>query len=228
MNKSNSGTIVLATRNSGKLREFRSLFTPAGYRIIGLNDLGIDMEVEESGNTFTANACLKAVAYSRCISHPVLADDSGLEVIALQGRPGIHSARYAGPEASDSDRIHRLLNEIRHAGVGREARFVCALALAREGKVLFEAEGICHGIITDTPRGKNGFGYDPIFLLPESGKTMAELNETEKNAISHRARAVQSLLSQIGPIDNQNRKSIVNRKSSTVNRSGGVPRIELK
>jgi XTP/dITP diphosphohydrolase len=186
-------TIVIATRNNGKLREFRSLLAPLGSDILSLRDLSIETEPEETGATFSENARLKALAYSSFTKLPVLADDSGLEVAALGGRPGIHSARYAGPGASDSDRIAKLLHEIQ--GKGREARFVCALALAREGALILETEGECSGVIAGEPRGTNGFGYDPIFFFPALGKTYAELANTEKNQHSHRSRAVSTFLS---------------------------------
>ena len=189
--------LVVATRNSGKLREFRNLLLPLGSKILGLTDLFLDGEFEESGNTFAENARLKAMGYSRRTHLPVLADDSGLEVEALGGRPGICSARYAGPGASDSDRVQKLLRELEKVGGARHARFVCALALAQEGILVRESEGACRGTILSEPRGTNGFGYDPIFLFPELGKTFAELSSTEKNLHSHRARAVASLLRQL-------------------------------
>ena len=189
-------TMVIATRNAGKLREFRSLLASLGSRILSLNDLSLEVELEESGDSFAENARLKAVGYSCLTPYPVLADDSGLEVEALGGRPGIYSARYAGPNASDADRIRKLLHELEQSAAPRSARFVCALALAREGALILEAEGECRGIIADEPCGNNGFGYDPVFLIPELGKTYAELTDSEKNVHSHRARAVASLIDQ--------------------------------
>jgi XTP/dITP diphosphohydrolase len=194
---SDSRTLIVATRNTGKLREFRSLLLPLNCTVLGLADLSLDMEIEESGSSFAENARLKAIGFSRSTRFPVLADDSGLEVAALGGAPGIRSARYAGEGASDADRIRKLLEEIKEARGGREARFVCALALAQNGHLLREADGACSGVIIDEPRGTNGFGYDPIFLFPELGKTFAELNEEEKNRLSHRAKAVGSLLQQL-------------------------------
>jgi XTP/dITP diphosphohydrolase len=189
--------LVIATRNAGKLREFRELLIPLESKVLSLADLSIDAEFEETGNSFAENARLKALAYSGLTRLPVLADDSGLEVDALGGRPGIHSARYAGPGASDSDRIRKLLGELEKSGGGRDARFVCSLALAQEGVVLLEAEGECRGLIANEPRGTRGFGYDPVFYFPELGKTYAELDPEEKNRYSHRARAAASLLRQI-------------------------------
>ena len=188
--------LVVATRNSGKLREFQTLLGPLDCDIRSLGDFSAEtegVEIEESGSTFAENARLKAEGYSRLIPFPVLADDSGLEVDALGGRPGIHSARYAGTNASDADRIFKLLGELGSCGSERSARFVCALALARNGEVFALAEGSCSGVIINEARGTNGFGYDPVFLFPELGKTFAELDEAEKNQYSHRARAVRQL-----------------------------------
>lgn len=188
--------LVLATRNPGKMKEFEELLRPLGSEILGLAELRIETEVEETGNSFAENARLKAAGYSRFTRLPVLADDSGLEVAALGGRPGIQSARYAGPGASDSERVAKLLAELAGAKA-REARFVCALALARDGRIVWEAEGECRGIIAEEPLGTEGFGYDPVFYFPELGKTYAQLSREEKNRHSHRANAVAALLSRI-------------------------------
>lgn len=190
-------TIILATHNQGKLREFRALLEPAGWEIIGLTDLSIRKEVEETGSSFAENARLKAAGYSRDTDLPVLADDSGLEVFSLGGRPGVESARYAGAGASDADRVARLLVELKQAGSARDARFVCALAMAQWGAIILEAEGECRGEIASEPRGAQGFGYDPVFWVPELGRTYAELDEMEKNRHSHRARAVGALLAKL-------------------------------
>lgn len=190
-------TIVVATRNQGKLLEFRSLLLPLKSEILCLSDLSINEEFEETGQTFAENARIKAIGYSRLIPFPVLADDSGLEVAALGGRPGVHSARYAGPGATDSDRVQKLLTELARNGGGREARFVCTLALAQEGILLHESRGQCSGIIAGEPQGTGGFGYDPVFFFPTLGKTFAQLNEAEKNQHSHRAQAVAALLKQL-------------------------------
>jgi len=186
-------TIVIATRNRGKLREFRSLLSPSGLTLLSLEDAGLDGDFEETGNSFAENARLKALAWSGRSEYPVLADDSGLEVFALERRPGIYSARYAGPGASDADRIAKLLEEIKGIGGDRSARFVCALALAHRGALMIETEGECRGVIAESPRGCNGFGYDPVFLFPELGRTYAELSEQEKNRHSHRANAILAL-----------------------------------
>jgi len=193
--------ILVATRNRGKVREFRYLLGHLGIEVVGLADLSIEKDYEESGTTFAANACMKAKLYSLETAIPVLADDSGLEVEALGGRPGIYSARYAGEGASDSDRIEKLLSELKNHPESREARFVCALALAQNGQLLLEAEGECRGLVSEEPRGSNGFGYDPIFFFPELGKTYAELTEEEKNRYSHRANAIKALLDKLGKIE---------------------------
>jgi XTP/dITP diphosphohydrolase len=189
--------LIIATRNPGKMKEFRDLLRPLASDILSLSDLGIEAEIEENGSSFAENARLKALGYSGFTKLPVLADDSGLEVEALGGRPGIQSARYAGPCASDSDRIRKLLEELAAAGSQRQARFVCALVLAQNGTLLEESEGECRGIIAAEPRGTEGFGYDPVFYFPELGKTYAELSREEKNRHSHRAHAVVSLLRRI-------------------------------
>jgi XTP/dITP diphosphohydrolase len=189
--------LVVATRNAGKMLEFRRLLLPLRSEILSLTDLSIDKDFDETGTTFAENARLKALAYSGLTSLPVLADDSGLEVAVLEGRPGIYSARYAGPGASDSDRIRKLLAELAKFSVNRDARFVCSLALAQEGALLLQSEGECRGMIAHEPSGSNGFGYDPIFYFPELGKTYAELEDEEKNMCSHRAQAAASLLRQI-------------------------------
>jgi XTP/dITP diphosphohydrolase len=186
--------LVLATHNRGKLREFRALLEPEGWQVIGLDDLSIARHAPETGGSFAENARLKALSYSKDTEFPVLADDSGLEVLALGGRPGVESARYAGQDASDLDRIRKLLGELDRTGSPRAARFVCALAAAEGGRILAEAEGECLGEIAREPRGANGFGYDPIFRIPETGRTYAELSDAEKNRISHRARAVEALI----------------------------------
>lgn len=148
--------LVIATKNLGKLREFRDLLLPLQCEVLSLADLGIDAEFEETGNSFSENARLKALAYSELTKLPVVADDSGLEVAALGGRPGIYSARYAGTGASDADRIRKLLDELKTIAGTRVARFVCALAMAREGALILESEGECRGTIATEPRGNRG------------------------------------------------------------------------
>jgi len=185
--------VVLATRNPGKLREFRRLLQPFGCGLVGLQEIAISWDHAETGASFAENARMKAIAYSAGTDMEVLADDSGLEVAALGGRPGICSARYAGPGAADGERVQKLLEELRDVPPPRHAHFACALALAQRGRLLLEAEGECPGEIGFEPRGNSGFGYDPIFIVPALARTFAELGEDEKNRISHRARAVNTL-----------------------------------
>jgi len=181
---------LIATHNQGKVREYRQLLSDLPVEITYLDELGITEEVEETGQTFRENALQKARAYARLSGLPTWADDSGLEVDALNGEPGVRSARYAGPNASDEDRYRLLLRKL--AGVpapARTARFRCVVAVVWPDGRGFTTEGRCEGVIAEAPRGENGFGYDPIFVLPDQGRSMAELAPEEKNRISHRGRA---------------------------------------
>lgn len=187
--------IVLATRNQGKVKEFNNLFASLGWEGISLADFDDVPEVIEDGDTFEANAIKKAVTISTYLNLPAVGDDSGLEVDALEGRPGVYSARYAGETATDEENWKKLLHEL--DGVPQEkrtARFRCTLALVEPGGKPLIATGSCEGIIATEPAGTNGFGYDPVFYLPEKQKMMAELSAKEKNQISHRAMAMQELL----------------------------------
>ena len=189
-------TLVIASGNAGKVREFGAL----------LADLGLDaqpqpegLEVEETGSSFADNARLKATAVARATGCWALADDSGLSVEALDGAPGVHSARYAD---SDSARIARLLQELAaagaHSGEARSAHFTAALALANpQGEIVLEVEGICPGTILEAPRGSGGFGYDPVFFVPEAGLTFAEMPHNQKAALGHRGRAFAALKPQL-------------------------------
>jgi XTP/dITP diphosphohydrolase len=191
---------LLATSNQGKRREFARLLPP-GITLRSLDDVSIKLP-PETGDSFAANADLKAAAASLQSGLLALADDSGLEVTALDGAPGIHSARFAGEPPSDERNRAALLDALRDVpAASRGARFVCAVSLAEAGTVIARAEGICEGTITTAPAGSNGFGYDPLFLLPH-GCTMAELSPAEKNERSHRAiayrRVVPALLAALG------------------------------
>jgi XTP/dITP diphosphohydrolase len=197
--------LLIATNNLGKQAEFRDLLADWPGEILFPQDLGLALDVEERGDSFAEIAALKARAYARASGLPSLADDSGLEVDALGGAPGVRTARYAGPGASDADRYNKLLAALSDTPWERRtARFRCAVALADpagsrgggrggsvEGDVLV-TQGTCEGRIAFAPRGTNGFGYDPVFALPEYGRTMAELSNDLKNQISHRARAIQA------------------------------------
>ena len=185
--------ILLATTNRGKLREFRTLLAP--IQVISAEALGLELEVEESGLTFGENAMLKARAFAAASGCVTLADDSGLEVDALNGGPGVSSARFGGPGLDDAGRCRLLLEELRHVE-GRQrrgAQFRCCLvALAPDGRTC-EAEGICRGSIELEMTGTGGFGYDPIFYVPECNVTMAQLPASAKNEISHRARTIATM-----------------------------------
>lgn len=182
--------LLLATGNKHKLDELKSLFQDLLYELVSPSEIGIDTMVDESGGSFEENARLKAVAFATSSRLLSLADDSGLEVDALGGEPGVLSARYAGADATDTERIDFLLSRLKGAPEGkRQATFRCVIAIAKpEGMVkLFTGE--CRGIIAFKPSGEGGFGYDPVFYLPQLGRTMAELPQKEKNGISHRGQA---------------------------------------
>jgi XTP/dITP diphosphohydrolase len=182
--------LLLATTNRGKAAEYRDLLAGLDFEIVTLDEAGISVEAEENHNTFEGNARSKAEFYSALGGLLTLADDSGLEVDALGGEPGVRSSRYAGDNATDEDRVNFLLEKLRDVPGGiRGARFRCVIAIAGPGKETVTAEGACQGSIAFGPRGQNGFGYDPVFFVPEYGKTIAELPPEEKNHISHRGRA---------------------------------------
>jgi XTP/dITP diphosphohydrolase len=186
--------VIIATKNAGKTREFQALLGKRGVEVKSLLDFPDCPDVEETGSTFAENAILKAEAMARYFNTMVIADDSGLSIDALGGRPGVYSARYAGEEKNDQKNIAKVLSEL--VGVPfakRTARFHCALAVAAPGRRTTVVEGTCEGYITEKPQGENGFGYDPIFYVPQKGKTMAQLSAEEKNQISHRAKALEKL-----------------------------------
>jgi XTP/dITP diphosphohydrolase len=182
--------LLIATHNRGKLREYVELLGGLPFELLTLDDLGIHEEVEETGTTLTENAGIKAEYYARRSATLTLADDSGLEVEALGGEPGVHSKRYAGDGKSDAERNQFLLDKLRE--VPREkrgARFRCAIVIADPDGHTWSSEGVCEGAIAFEPRGEYGFGYDPLFILQEGGGRMAELPTATKNRVSHRARA---------------------------------------
>jgi XTP/dITP diphosphohydrolase len=191
--------LIVATRNRNKTREIQQILGPK----FDLRDLTAYPQISqavESGKSFEENATLKAIAVSKELSGLVIADDSGLEVAALDGAPGIYSARYAGDQATDKENIDRLLGELGRIGAQRDqrrARFRCVLALARNGQMLGMFEGIADGAIADQPRGSRGFGYDPIFVPKEFKRTFAELPAELKNRISHRAQAIHVLAAKL-------------------------------
>ncbi len=192
------GKILLATRNKAKVREYSKLLRGIPYEIVSLEDVGISQDVEESGKTFDENATIKAKTYAKLSGLVAIADDSGLEVDALDGEPGVRSARYAGERATDKERIDYLLKKMKGIpSEQRAARFRCVIAVATPAGEVKLCEGKCDGVVTFVPKGENGFGYDPIFYLPEHKSTMAELSMEEKNKISHRGKAAAKALQQL-------------------------------
>jgi XTP/dITP diphosphohydrolase len=191
----NPNLLVVATGNPGKLREMQAYLADLGWE---LTLKPADLEVEETGGTFAANACLKASQVAKATGNWAIADDSGLQVDALNGVPGVYSARYG---KTDAERISRLLEELGDEP-NRQAQFVCAVAIASpDGVIVLQAEGICRGEILHTPRGASGFGYDPIFYVPAYKMTFAEMTPELKREISHRGQAFQMLIPQLAILD---------------------------
>lgn len=192
--------LLIATHNPGKLREYRDLCaglqSGGTLEVVSLAEIGVTWEPDETGQTFAENAILKATAFAAHTDLPTLADDSGLEIDALRGAPGVHSARYGGTgRGEDARRIQLVLEQLRGVPeLHRTARFRCVIALAAPGVAVETAEGAVEGVIGFEPQGEHGFGYDPIFYLPEFGCTMAQLDPATKNRVSHRARAMQAAL----------------------------------
>jgi XTP/dITP diphosphohydrolase len=190
--------VLVATRNPGKLREVREIAAGRPWVWRALTEFVDLVDVEEAGATFAENARLKAMHYGRLTGLPTLADDSGLEVDVLHGAPGVHSARFAGTPRDDAANNRKLLGLL--ADVPRErrtARFRCAMAFVQGGQVVLESTGTFEGLICDEARGRNGFGYDPHFLIPDLGLTVAELSSEAKNARSHRGQALRAMLAQM-------------------------------
>ncbi len=189
--------LLVATGNAGKLAEFRQLLSVDKIDIVGLDSFANIIEVEENGATFAENSRLKAIGYAGQTGMTALADDSGLEIDALDGRPGVHSARYLGDVTFDF-RMENILMELAANGVERNARFVCCISIADpSGKIVAQEEGICEGVIAYKPRGNNGFGYDPIFIPNGFENTFGELNDAIKNENSHRSVAISKIIPKI-------------------------------
>lgn len=190
--------LLIATFNPGKLHEFRLLLDQPNLELVAPSEIGLKLEVEETGVTYAENAELKGRAFSSASGMFTLADDSGLEVDVLDGLPGLHSARFVNkPGATDADRRRFLIARLNGQPRPWTARFRCTVALVSPQERVDFAEGVCEGEIIPQERGGNGFGYDPVFWIPELGKTTAELDSIHKNQISHRARAVRAILPQI-------------------------------
>ncbi|MBU0484556.1 MAG: XTP/dITP diphosphatase [Proteobacteria bacterium] len=192
-------TIVLATKNQGKIKEFQELLKNFPIEIKGLNDFGPIPEVVEDGETFDDNAYKKAHFTAKFLGLPAIADDSGLVVDALNGAPGVYSARYAGENATDADNIKKLLHELADE-TNRQAAFECVISLAVPSGPALTYEGRCEGEITTAAKGDGGFGYDPVFYCPELSKTFAESSMAEKNKISHRGKALAEMVAEFDKI----------------------------
>ena len=204
--------ILIATHNPGKKREYLELLGPLQATILFPDDLDLHLSVQEDGMTYADNARKKAGQYASASGILTVADDSGLEVDALGGAPGIHSARYAA--GSDADRVDALLDDLR--GVpweARTARFRCVLAVVTRTQEVYESQGVCEGVISFEPHGDGGFGYDPVFYVPDHACTMAQLSQEEKNRISHRARAVEAALPVL--------EGIVEKRRTSFHEGGG-------
>lgn len=189
-------TIVAATNNKNKLREFIEILAPLGYKVLSLKDVNINIEIEETGSTFEENSLIKAQAIMQATGRAALADDSGLVVDSLGGEPGIYSARYC--EGTDKDRVMFLLEKMKDVPDSeRTARFVSAVTLCFPDGDVIKAKGTCEGFITREPKGENGFGYDPIFYVEQYKRTLAEVTADQKNLISHRGNALFELQKQL-------------------------------
>lgn len=183
--------LVIATNNKGKINDFKVIFPE--YNVIGISELISDFDVEETGTTFEENAKLKSEAAAQALGKRVIADDSGLTVDALNGEPGIYSARYAGEDKDDNANIEKLLEKLKGNSRHRTAEFVCVISMSAPGEETVTFEGTVSGVITMEKLGKHGFGYDPIFYVPRMHKTMAQLTDQEKGEISHRRQAIDKL-----------------------------------
>lgn len=184
--------LIFASQNQGKIREVKSIFNDSQFDIISLYDLGNNIHIEETGTTFSENAFIKAKGIFDYYKEPVIADDSGIVIEQLNGRPGVYSARYAGENSTDEENNLKVLNELKEFPEPHKAKYVC-IAVFYDGKNLIETIGELHGRIIKEPRGTGGFGYDPIFVPDGYEKTVAELELEEKNKISHRAKAFNKL-----------------------------------
>ncbi len=201
--------IIAATKNNGKIKEIKQILS--GYSVLSLLDIKFDDNIIENGNSFYENALIKAVSiydhyHNTMPDIYILSDDSGLEIDALEGRPGIFSARYAGENSTQEKLIEKVLFELKNTPFEkRTARFVCSMVLLTPDRSVHKAEGFCEGIIDTVPKGNNGFGYDPIFLIKEFGceKTMAEITDEEKNKLSHRRMALNGILNILKKIKNE-------------------------
>lgn len=192
--------VVIATKNKGKAKDFEALFQPFGYEVVTMFEVAPDLEIEETGTTFEENAILKAETLAKMLGKIVIADDSGLAIDALNGEPGVYSARYAGDHDDEANMVKVLANMKDVPEADRTARFCCALAIAGPNMATKTVFGTCEGVIAQEKKGTNGFGYDPIFYVPALEKHMAELSADEKGAISHRGNAIRKLALQLAEL----------------------------
>jgi XTP/dITP diphosphohydrolase len=192
---------VAATKNKGKIKEINEILSGFPFQVISMEELGITQDIEENGSTFEENAMIKAAEIHNITGETVMADDSGLEVDYLNGAPGIYSARFAGEGATDEERNIKLLSMLEGVPFEkRKARFVCAIAVVMQNGKSFTVKGICEGYIGTGPKGKNGFGYDPLFFMPEFNMTTAQLAPEEKHEISHRGKALKLMAERLKDI----------------------------
>lgn len=192
--------VLIATKNKGKVKDFEAILEPLGYEVLSMFDVASNMDIEETGTTFEQNAILKAEALATALNKIVIADDSGLAVDALNGEPGVYSARYAG-DHDDEANIVKVLEKLQGVPTPeRTARFVCCIAIAGPGIETKTFNGTCEGVITEMKIGENGFGYDPIFYVPTLSRTMAQLTAEEKGKISHRGNAIRKLADSLNTI----------------------------
>lgn len=196
--------LLVATRNSGKITEYSELIGDLQVDWLSLEDINLPLDVEETGDSFLENAVLKATKYAIASGLLTLADDSGLEVDALDGEPGVHTARYGGEGLTPVERYRRLLEKmVGVPAVGRTARFNCVIALAGPDGLIGTTQGVCEGIIAESPAGSGGFGYDPVFFLPDQQRTMAELTSAEKHRISHLGQAIRKIIPLLRKVMNE-------------------------
>lgn len=190
--------LVVATKNKGKLKEIAEIMEGLPFEVISMGEAGLDIDIEENGSTFEENALIKARAVAAASGEAAMGDDSGLEVDYLDGAPGIYSARFGGEGATDADKYLKLLGMLEKAPENkRSARFVCAAAVVFADGKEFVVRGTCEGVIGHEPIGSNGFGYDPVFYLPEFNRTFAQLSSEEKNGISHRGKALRLIFEEL-------------------------------
>ncbi|HHV29248.1 XTP/dITP diphosphatase [Acetivibrio mesophilus] len=189
---------VIATKNSGKLKEIEEILEGMNFEVVSMEEVGVTQDIEESGSTFEENALIKAREVYKACGEMVMADDSGLEVDYLDGAPGIYSSRFAGEGASDADRNNKLLSLLKDVPFEkRKARFVCVIAVILSNEEYFTVRGTVEGYIGFEPRGNNGFGYDPLFFVPEYNMTSAQMEPSKKHEISHRGKAIRMMLEEL-------------------------------